>query len=132
KAPEPLPSWPPRRCPAFPARRRSGRYRPISRGRDSAFAARAAPRPLMDSPPAAAAPWDAAGSGADRGAFAWRRHRALFLNFVRRELTTRYVGSVTGFAWALLHPVALLLVYQFVFTTVFRAGAFGGTSFLAF
>jgi ABC-type polysaccharide/polyol phosphate export permease len=60
------------------------------------------------------------------------RNRALFRNFFQRELTTRYLGSVTGFAWALLHPLALLGVYWFVFTMVFRAGGFGGQSFLTF
>jgi ABC-type polysaccharide/polyol phosphate export permease len=61
-----------------------------------------------------------------------RRNRALFANFFRRELTTRYLGSITGLAWALLHPLLLLGVYHFVFTTVFRAGAFDGRSFLLF
>jgi lipopolysaccharide transport system permease protein len=60
------------------------------------------------------------------------RDRALFANFFRREVTTRYLGSYTGIAWALIHPLALLAVYHFVFTTVFRAGAFGGSSFLLF
>ena len=60
------------------------------------------------------------------------RNRALFRNFFLRELKARYLGSATGFAWALLHPLALLGVYWFVFTTVFRAGGFGGTSFLTF
>src|SRR5262245_18759741 len=60
------------------------------------------------------------------------RDRALFVNFFTRELTTRYLGSATGLAWAILHPLALLGVYHFVFTTVFRAGNFDGKSFLAF
>jgi ABC-type polysaccharide/polyol phosphate export permease len=60
------------------------------------------------------------------------RDRALFLNLFRRELRTRYLGSVTGLAWALLHPLALLAVYHFVFTTIFRATGFAGQSFLAF
>ena len=60
------------------------------------------------------------------------RDRALFANFFRRELTARYLGSVTGLTWALLHPLALLAVYYFVFTTVFRTSGFGGQSFLAF
>ena len=51
------------------------------------------------------------------------RHRALFANFFRRELSSRYLGSITGLAWAFLHPLALLAVYHFVFTTIFRAGA---------
>ncbi|HTS21524.1 MAG TPA: ABC transporter permease [Casimicrobiaceae bacterium] len=60
------------------------------------------------------------------------RHRALFINFFRRELFSRYLGSVSGFAWAFLHPLALLAVYHFVFTTVFRAGQMNGKSFLLF
>ena len=61
-----------------------------------------------------------------------RRNRALYENFVRRELTTRYLCSVTGLAWALIHPLALLGVYHFVFTTVFRTTGFARGSFLAF
>ena len=61
-----------------------------------------------------------------------RRNRALFRNFLRREVRTRYLGSSTGLAWALLHPLALLGVYHFVFTLVFRAGGYQGKSFLLF
>ena len=57
---------------------------------------------------------------------------ALFVQFFRREATTRYLGSVTGLAWALVHPIALLAVYHFVFTSIFRATGFAGSSFLAF
>jgi lipopolysaccharide transport system permease protein len=60
------------------------------------------------------------------------RNRALFSNFFRRELTTRYLGSVSGLAWALLNPLALLAVYHFVFTNIFKATSFAGQSFLAF
>jgi lipopolysaccharide transport system permease protein len=60
------------------------------------------------------------------------RRRALLSNFFRRELFSRYLGSVTGLAWAFLHPLALLAVYHFVFTTVFRAGRMDGRSFLVF
>jgi ABC-type polysaccharide/polyol phosphate export permease len=56
----------------------------------------------------------------------------MFVNFFKRELTTRYLGSITGLAWALIHPLALLAVYHFVFTTVFRTGSLGGASFLVF
>lgn len=66
------------------------------------------------------------------GSLASARNRALLVNFFRRELTTRYVGSVSGFAWALLSPLALLAVYDFVFTNIFKATSFAGASFLAF
>ncbi len=66
------------------------------------------PHPIVvDAAPMAAVPRFAAES---------RRNRALFANFFKRELTTRYLGSATGLAWALLHPLALLAVYYFVFT----------------
>ncbi|HMA32705.1 MAG TPA: ABC transporter permease [Casimicrobiaceae bacterium] len=82
----------------------------------------------------------ALGSGERRAVPVWAldarrarsRDRALFVNFYRRDLTTRYLGSVTGFAWALLSPLAQLAVYHFVFTHVFRTTGFAGQSFLAF
>jgi ABC-type polysaccharide/polyol phosphate export permease len=61
-----------------------------------------------------------------------RRNRALLANFFRREVDIRYLGSATGLAWALLHPLALLAIYYFVFTMVFRVGGFSGKSYLAF
>ena len=60
------------------------------------------------------------------------RVRALFRNFFLREVRTRYLGSSTGLDWALIHPLALLGVYYFVFTTIFRAPSYGTQSFLAF
>ena len=66
------------------------------------------------------------------GASASVRARALFRNFLRRELFTRYLGSVTGLAWAFVHPLILLVVYHFVFTTIFKTERFGSESFLAF
>jgi lipopolysaccharide transport system permease protein len=63
---------------------------------------------------------------------ATQRQRTLFVNFFRRELFSRYLGSATGLAWAFLHPLALLAVYHFVFTTVFRTGPLNGKSFLLF
>jgi len=82
----------------------------------------------MTSVPRPVVPGDFASANAAR----LTRHRALFSNFFRRELFARYLGSVSGFAWAFLHPLALLGVYHFVFTTVFRAGPMNGKSFLLF
>jgi len=84
--------------------------------------------------PATALPPDASAVVASDHGVAQRRarDRALFGNFYRRELTTRYLGSLSGFAWALVHPLALLAVYHFVFTSVFRTSGFEGKSFLAF
>jgi len=48
------------------------------------------------------------------------RHRWLLWTFTRREVTDRYAGSLAGLAWALAHPLALLAIYAFVFTAVFK------------
>src|SRR5258705_11625289 len=91
----------------------------------------AAPAPTASAPPSAS-PTATFPPAQPPAAMARVRNRALFRNFFRRELTTRYLGSMTGLAWALLHPLALLGVYGFVFTTVFRTTGFAGQSFLAF
>ena len=46
----------------------------------------------------------------------------LLLSFTRRELSSRYAGSASGFAWSLLHPLAQLAIFAFVFSEVFRVG----------
>lgn len=49
---------------------------------------------------------------------ALRRH--LIWNFAARDLKGRYVGSLIGFFWAVVHPLVLLISYTFVFAVVFR------------
>lgn len=59
----------------------------------------------------------------------------LLLSFTRRELATRYVGSAWGFAWSLLHPLAQLAIFAFVFSQIFRVAVpegYGGASYTAF
>lgn len=48
------------------------------------------------------------------------RHRSLLFTLVSRELKARYRGSALGFLWSLVNPLLMLLVYTFVFSTVFR------------
>lgn len=45
----------------------------------------------------------------------------LSLQLARREIGARYRGSAFGLAWSLLTPLAMLLVYGFVFALVLRA-----------
>src|SRR6266446_6319304 len=47
-------------------------------------------------------------------------NRNLLKNLVRRDLKRRYVGSVGGFLWSVIHPLAMLVSYSFVFSIVFR------------
>lgn len=42
-------------------------------------------------------------------------YRELLINLTRKELTIRYQHSVLGFAWSMLQPVFLLVVYTIVF-----------------
>src|SRR5258708_784304 len=44
----------------------------------------------------------------------------LLLSFARRELFNRYAGSASGLAWTLLHPLAQLAIFAFVFSQFFR------------
>ena len=59
----------------------------------------------------------------------------LLLSFTRREILTRYAGSVSGLAWTLLHPLAQLAVFAWVFTHVFRVAVppgYPGVTYVAF
>lgn len=48
------------------------------------------------------------------------RNRALLWQFLRRDLLGRYRGSLLGLAWPIVLPLAMLAVYTFVFSGVFR------------
>jgi len=58
----------------------------------------------------------------------------LIMSLVKKDLVGRYTGSFLGFFWAILHPVALVGIYYFVCSLVFRlsvkAGAYGFFEFL--
>lgn len=51
-------------------------------------------------------------------------HRELIRNLVSRELKSRYKGSVLGFAWTLISPLILALIYV-VFMTKLVAKGYG-------
>lgn len=42
-------------------------------------------------------------------------------HFVQREIRSRYLGSISGLAWAFLHPMAQLALYATVFVYIFGA-----------
>lgn len=45
----------------------------------------------------------------------------LIMQLGRREIASRYRGSVMGILWSLLSPMIMLVVYTFVFSVVFKA-----------
>src|SRR5262245_26775115 len=61
-------------------------------------------------------------------------NRNLLKNLVVRDLKHRYVGSIGGFLWSVVHPIVLLVSYVFIFA-VFRPDMgpnFGTDSFAIF
>ena len=44
------------------------------------------------------------------------RHRDLITSSVKRELATRFQGTLLGFLWPLVHPLFIFAVYYFIFT----------------
>jgi lipopolysaccharide transport system permease protein len=53
-------------------------------------------------------------------------HRYLVLQLIRRDIRSRYEGSVLGLGWTLLYPLLILGAYTFVFRGVFKARWPGG------
>lgn len=54
----------------------------------------------------------------------WRpywKYRDLVRNLVIKDLKVRYQGAALGFMWSLGNPLAMILLYYFVFTHVFRS-----------
>lgn len=49
------------------------------------------------------------------------RHRSLVRQLTIRDVLSRYRGSVLGILWSFLLPLAMLVVYTFVFSVVFQA-----------
>jgi ABC-2 type transport system permease protein len=50
------------------------------------------------------------------------RYRYVLQNFVWRDLRVKYRGTVAGYLWTLLEPLALLATYWFVFVVIARRG----------
>lgn len=49
------------------------------------------------------------------------RNRGLISQLTRREVISRYRGSVVGLAWSFFNPLLMLAVYTFFFSVVFKA-----------
>jgi ABC-type polysaccharide/polyol phosphate export permease len=63
------------------------------------------------------------------------RWRWLLWSFTRREIVSRYAGSVTGVGWTLAHPLIQLALFAFVFGRIFRVAVpegYGSASYLGF
>ena len=47
-------------------------------------------------------------------------YREMIFSLVRKDLRTRYKGSVLGFLWTFVNPLLQLVVYTLVFSTIMR------------
>jgi lipopolysaccharide transport system permease protein len=56
------------------------------------------------------------------------QHRSLIRQMTKREVIGRYRGSFMGLAWSFFNPLLMLLIYTFVFTTVFHSRWSGGAA----
>ena len=54
-------------------------------------------------------------------------YRKFIASMVGREFRSRYLGSLLGAFWAVLSPLALILIYLLVFSAVMRGKLPGGT-----
>jgi len=62
------------------------------------------------------------------------KYRDLLWQLVRRNIQTRYKGTIMGLVWMVITPLMMLAVYTFVFSVVFKArwGTDFGDSKVAF
>ena len=49
-------------------------------------------------------------------------YREMIVSLVKRDLKSRYKGSVLGFLWMFLNPLLQLAVYTVVFSTIIKMG----------
>ena len=49
----------------------------------------------------------------------------LLRELIKRDFQARFAGSALGLAWAVLHPLSLLILYWFVFTFMIPGGKLG-------
>lgn len=45
----------------------------------------------------------------------------MFKFFLRKEITDRYLGNSSALLWIVIHPIITLLIYNFVFGTLFKS-----------
>ena len=51
----------------------------------------------------------------------WWEFRDLLINLVSKEIKVRYQGAVLGFAWSLMNPLMVTLMYLFLFSVIFKS-----------
>ena len=55
------------------------------------------------------------------------RNKELIYSLIKREVISRYRGSILGIFWSFFNPILMLIVYTFVFSVVFKTKWPGGS-----
>jgi len=55
-------------------------------------------------------------------------YRGLIWNFVKRDISSKYVGSLLGLYWSVINPIVTLLIYVVVFGVFLKVRLPGSTS----
>jgi ABC-type polysaccharide/polyol phosphate export permease len=55
-------------------------------------------------------------------------YRGLIWNFIRRDISQKYVGSLLGLYWSVINPIITLVVFIIVFGVFFKARIAGSTN----
>lgn len=59
-------------------------------------------------------------------------HRAMIGAMVLREIRSRFAGTLGGFAWSVINPLAMVLVYWFIFSVGLRVQPMGDVPFIVY
>ena len=54
------------------------------------------------------------------------KYKGLIADLAKREIVSRYKGSIAGLLWSFLNPLLMLAVYTFVFSIIFQSKWSGG------
>jgi lipopolysaccharide transport system permease protein/teichoic acid transport system permease protein len=60
------------------------------------------------------------------------RHRTLVATMAVQEIRNRYVGTMAGVVWSVVNPLAMIVVYTFVFSKMLRAQPVGDVPYLVY
>jgi len=59
-----------------------------------------------------------------------RRHRSMIFAMALRDFQSRFAGTLGGVLWTVIHPLAVISIFYFVFAVGFRAQGPEGTPFI--
>ena len=59
-------------------------------------------------------------------------YRGLIWNFIKRDISSKYVGSLLGLYWSVINPIITLVVYIIVFGVFLNVRLPGSYQYLGF